>query len=249
MASAADLPVKAPAVAVTPAYNWTGFYVGANFGYGWGTLSSENGSTTYNIPGFGIVVASNRSDSENPTGIIGGGQIGYNWQIDKLVLGLEADLDGSGQTVSNSVTIANCTFAAGSCTVSGTVKIDWFATVRGRVGFAADRWLFYATAGYGWQHGKTSSTVTVGATSGSGGETAETRGSYVVGGGVETALSANWIAGVEYLYLDTGTFSTSRSISAAELALFGAPAGTTAVSRSDNRLTNNIVRLRLGYRF
>ncbi len=127
-ASAADIarrqmPAKAPAY-VTPAYNWTGFYVGINGGGGFGhsTLTNAAGSTGYNVNG-GLV----------------GGTLGYNYQINQWVLGIEGDIDWadiSGNT------------SAGICAgVTCSTKNDWLATVRGRVGYAFDRFMPYVTGG------------------------------------------------------------------------------------------------------
>ena len=100
-ALAADLPVKAPVyrAPVAAAYNWTGWYVGGNIGYGWGTAD-----TNYTDPGFGFFgLPTSFSASQNLSGIIGGGQIGYNWQANNTwVFGLEADFQGSGQKASAS---------------------------------------------------------------------------------------------------------------------------------------------------
>ena len=117
-ASAADMPLKAPAPAyVPPAYNWTGFYLGLNVG---GGLTSGGG--------FG-----------DASGIIGGGQIGYNWQSvgSPFVIGLEADIQGAD--LSNSAT-------ALGVTVDG--RLNAFGTVRGRLGYAWDRFMIYATGGW-----------------------------------------------------------------------------------------------------
>jgi outer membrane immunogenic protein len=99
VASAADLPppiyAKAPISAAT--WSWTGFYIGANVGGGFGR---DTDTVTAALPGIGTATGKARS---NTSGVIGGGQIGYNWQIGKIVLGLEADIDGSGQKSSGTI--------------------------------------------------------------------------------------------------------------------------------------------------
>jgi outer membrane immunogenic protein len=109
-------------VAAIP-FNRTGLYVGLNAGYGWshGSLAAFGPG----ISGFG---------SETMTGATGGGQFGFNWQINSLVFGIESDLQASGQ--------AGSAFYAG---ISETDRIPWFGTTRGRVGLAAHQFLLYAT--------------------------------------------------------------------------------------------------------
>src|SRR5690554_4792716 len=105
------MPVKAPAYAP---YNWTGFYVGINGGGGWGNSdwSGPTGTSGTNISG-GLV----------------GGTIGYNWQMNQLVFGLEADLDWSN--IQGSINTAPCT---SSC----ETRNSWLGTARGRIGYAFD---------------------------------------------------------------------------------------------------------------
>jgi outer membrane immunogenic protein len=123
-AFAADLPrampTKAPAV-FSPQYNWTGFYVGINGGYGWGKLSWS---------AFG-------SDAD-PSGGLVGGTVGYNWQTGPWVYGLEGDIDWSGIKGS---------FTSAACPTGCETKNEWLATVRGRLGYAFDRVMPYVTGG------------------------------------------------------------------------------------------------------
>jgi outer membrane immunogenic protein len=159
-AAAADLYGKAPAYAAAPfnVYSWNGFYVGANLGYQWGKVT--------NWP------------STSPSGVMGGGQFGYNWQVrPNWVLGLEADIQGSG---------ANDTFAAYK------FSNPWFGTVRGRVGYAMNNVLIYGTGGFAYGGG----TVSFGPMSES-----QTHTGWTVGAGVEVGLTPNWSAKAEYLYV------------------------------------------------
>lgn len=177
-AIAADLP--APVAPVPPGYvpyqnyNWSSVYIGGNVGYGFATASVSDS--------FGDTA------SENLNGIIGGGQIGANYQIGAFVFGVEGDFDASGQSHSTSI------FG-----ISETDKIDWVGTVRGRIGGAYDRWFFYVTAGGG--EGKLSANLTspFGSISAS-----KTHGAWVAGAGIEYGITDYLTARVEYLYLDTG---------------------------------------------
>ena len=94
MASAADLPVKAPiytkAPIMVPMYNWTGFYIGLNAGYSWGRQENDLVVTATGATLF--------SNSDHLNGFIGGGQIGYNWQVNQWVFGLEADFKGRAKS-------------------------------------------------------------------------------------------------------------------------------------------------------
>ena len=174
-ALASDLPGQAaPAAPVTnpPAFTWTGFYVGGNIGYSWGT-----GRLT--IPGVG-------SDSGSYDGVIGGGQIGYNWQTGDVVFGAEADLEATG--ISRSET------AFGARAKS---EIQYLGTVRGRVGMSFDNIMPYVTAGLAYANNKISGTV-LGATF----SDSKTHFGWTVGGGVEVDIGNGWSLKGEYLYVD-----------------------------------------------
>jgi opacity protein-like surface antigen len=127
VAHAADMPTKGlPAPISVPPYNWSGFYVGANFGGAW-----TNGSL--NIP--------NNSFYGGLTEFIGGVQAGYNFQAGHLLLGVEGDFDG-----------ATFSHPALPIPTFGSVSQNWIGTVAGRVGLVEDRWLVYGKAGGGWVH-------------------------------------------------------------------------------------------------
>jgi outer membrane immunogenic protein len=240
-AFAADLPAAAPmsykAPAYAAAYSWTGFYIGANLGGGFSTASDA--PTFFNAAGTTVLVGT--STSTNLSGVIGGGQLGYNWQAGRFVFGLEADFDGSGERGSSN-------FVSAVGTTMTSHQENWFSTVRGRLGYAPDRWLFYVTGGVAFENlgHNTTFTPTGGANIPVGGETV-TRTGYVVGGGVETALWGNWTGGVEYLYIDTGNFNTSLPIGAALATAFGAPTITSVTDTQ--RFQNNVIRAKLNLRF
>jgi outer membrane immunogenic protein len=118
-----------------PPFTWSGFYFGVNGGYGFASGSATATATTL----FGGATA---TSSGNLSGGILGGQIGYNFQIDSLVLGVELDGQWSDQT--QTTTTFSC---FGLCTLNETVGINWFSTFRARAGYAFDRVLVYVTAG------------------------------------------------------------------------------------------------------
>jgi outer membrane immunogenic protein len=173
---AADMAVKAPAY--VPSFNWTGFYVGANVGYGSATLDP------------GLVNSTDRLK-----GINGGAQIGYNWQMNSLVLGLETDIQASDQKQEDS-------FAGGALTVSQ--KSKWFGTVRGRVGYAPGPWMIYATGGFAYAN--YDATVTVLGFGASGSTNAN---GWTVGAGAEWMFMPRWSVKAEYLYMDFGNETVS----------------------------------------
>ena len=108
-AFAADLPSRkvAPVMAPVPVFTWTGFYVGVNIGYGFGGSNTITGSDVYlgNYPATvpGLNAAFNGNGGSKLNGILGGGQIGYNWQMGSLVAGIETDIQGAGLKSSNAL--------------------------------------------------------------------------------------------------------------------------------------------------
>ena len=202
--SAYAAPPPPPAAAI---YNWTGWYVGGNVGYSWGTADSS-----YTDPRFHPGPTS-FSGTEHLDGVIGGGQVGYNWELStNWVWGLEADLQASGERGSRSYA-SDCegTLAGVSCAQSQSAKILWFGTVRARAGILVNPslWL-YATGGLAYGGVNASGSVNITnipiswTYSGSG-----TNAGWTLGGGIEGAVpgSPAWRWKVEYLYLDLGSVS------------------------------------------
>jgi outer membrane immunogenic protein len=244
-ASAADLPMykKAPPPPISPVYNWSGWYAGVDGGGGW----AQNRSIIVNEtqaglpfisgtwPGFGSV------GSRNASGGFGGGQIGYNWQADHWVFGVEADIQGANIRSSRSVTLPYIN-AANTITLGVTEKLDWFGTVRGRIGYAWDRFLLYATGGlaYGQTRSSLAMTDTFGFTAF--GTNNTTRVGYVVGAGGEYAFNPNWSAKLEYQYIDLGkgTINTPEFI--------GGLASAFAVNNT-TRYDYHTVRIGLNYKW
>jgi outer membrane immunogenic protein len=239
-AFAADLAprtyTKAP-VYVDPGYNWTGFYLGGNIGYSWGT--SRDTSTLTNAAG---AVLLSTADKSNLNGVVGGGQIGYNWQMQSWVWGLEADIQGTGEQGSRAFTYT-APFIGGINFVPGVVvpfvltqKIDWFGTVRGRVGIlATPKVLLYATGGLAY--GQVNSSETIGTAVPSAFSNSITNVGWTVGAGIEGVIGGNWTAKLEYLYVDLGTVSSSYALPI-----------TNVISYSSH-VTDNVLRVGLNYKF
>jgi len=186
-AQAADLPSrKGPPPAYLPpppVFTWTGFYVGVNLGGGWKSGGSDNN-------GFGWW----NTGGNNSGGVVGGGQIGYNYQFSPwLVVGLETDFQGTSIGSGNG---GNNWWGVGwNFGNAQTARIDWFGTVRGRIGITPfdPHFLIYGTGGFaygevqrnGWWFNNSA-----------------TQTGWTAGGGVEWAFLPNWSAKVEYLYTD-----------------------------------------------
>jgi outer membrane immunogenic protein len=203
-ALAADLPQappppppQAPAAyvpTVVPQYNWGGIYFGLNGGYGFGDSS-------WNTPG------GSTGDFSTDGGLVGV-TVGANFQTGPLVVGIEGDIDWS-DIKGNLTSTALC---GGGATCTFQTENDWLGTIRGRVGYAWDRVLFYGTAGGAFGNIKPQLTVVS-----AGGTTAVQSDSsefgWTAGAGVEVALAENWTARVEYLFVDlqNGTLSCAAT--------------------------------------
>jgi outer membrane immunogenic protein len=183
-ASAADLPVKAvpKAVPFVAPYSWTGFYAGVNLG----GISATN------------------SDGASGGGVLGGGQLGYNFQSGNIVFGLETDIQATSVRGSNTVTI-------GGATLSETLRQPYFGTVRGRIGWTWDRWLAYVTGGYAYTsitHDGTATGTVTGTYS-----AINFKSGATIGGGLEWAAGDRWSVKGEYLYLsfngNTNVYTTT----------------------------------------
>lgn len=243
---AADLPAKAPAAAAAVVYTWSGFYAGGNVGYGWGKAANDVSFSQLGAipPGFAI------ADSVRLKGILGGAQIGYNWQPSRnWVFGLEADWQAADQKAGNTLPpqpYIIIPVTGGAIQTAYDAKIAWFGTVRGRIGYAFDRVLLYATGGLAYGKVKVSGTVTdsgtilgffpFSATAPFGGS--KVNAGWTLGGGIEGAIAGNWTWKIEYLYLDLGSLDTAAA------GPFGGETITT-----HTRFTDNIVRVGLNYRF
>jgi len=179
-------------------YNWSGFYIGAHGGYGWGRANSD----AFDTAGALSSTTERRSD-----GFFGGGQIGVNWQFHpNWLVGVEADLSG-----------ADLKGSLNSCTVTGCAtsdsKADWFGTVRGRVGVVFNNFMLYGTGGGAWMDNSVSRTIScVGAGCpavttpsvllGQTSSASSTLNGWVVGGGVEWGFAPGWTAKIEYQHME-----------------------------------------------
>jgi len=186
-AFAADMrPVMAP----PPAYNWTGFYIGGNLGGAW-----AHTTLTDDFTGASFVGGTH-------SGFIGGGQIGYNWQVSPLyVIGIEWMFDGTDISSSGSgVSILNTQ-------VQGSVHTDWVSTLAARLGYVSNNWLFYGKIGGGWVRNSATVTATfangtVASVSGS-----NTNSGWTAGLGAEYRLTYNWTAKAEWDFIGLNSWN------------------------------------------
>ncbi len=212
-AQAADMPAKsgqpsyykAPEL---PPFDWSGFYLGANGGYG-------RGRTSWSDPAAGA-----GSGNFRTRGALAGGQIGYNWQIGKIVVGVESDIDWAN--------INGASAAGGVCATNGGGQCEsrqsWLGTTRARLGVAFDRFLPYVTGGLAYGNVQAAQPS---------GTSSSTQTGWTAGGGIEYGISRNWSAKAEFLHIDLGTAT-----------FMGAASGTPTLSVP---ITDNIVRAGLNY--
>ena len=221
-ALAADLPVKAPPVYVAPMYNWSGFYIGGNGGWG----RSDDCWDVFTAAGAVLF-----DGCHDKSGGIIGGQIGYRWQLpnNHFVLGLEAQGDWANLRGSH-VSFFDPTLTLGT-------KVDGIGLFTGQFGFAWDTWLWYVKSGAA----VTSNTFSVSSTVGGVGlvSASSARWGGALGTGVEYGFTPNWSVGLEYDHLFMG--GADYSFSVPNRLLTGAL----------NRISQDVdmVTVRVNYRF
>jgi outer membrane immunogenic protein len=225
-----------------PVYSWTGFYVGANVGYGFGNDHSQVDLLLPSSLGTSVAT-SEPGTSVTPRGGLGGVQLGYNWQAGpRWVAGFEADFQGTAQndTACSSVLctsiIEPLLQAPESEIITVQHQLDYFGTLRGRLGFVANNTLFYATGGGAFGHVRETLHVNLGGFADQG-ITKDLTG-YVVGGGIEAMLWGGWSAKAEYLFMNLGSMSGSVEISAL---------GSPATLLSNSTVRDHIVRIGANY--
>ena len=223
-ALAADLAVKAPALAGPLPSQWSGFYLGIHGGYGWGHDSTDADFSPFPTP-----------SDPSPKGGVFGGQAGYNWQYGSVVAGLEVDFSGADLTDSKSSSIVFKGEERLPVTITSTLssKIDYFGSARARAGFLlTPDWLLYGTAGLGWAHD--SITASISATNGVVTESESATAfsnhfGWTAGAGLEYKLWQNLLLRAEYLHYGFGTVTYGDVV--------------------NNKLSIDVVRAGLSYKF
>ncbi len=242
-ARAADLPLKAPE---PPAYQWGGCYVGANAGGGT-TGVNFNGTVdpgTYLLAANGdpALVSSSATGGANADGFVGGGQVGCNYQTGTLVLGLEGDFDyfRSNPNFSNNTNTLSAAAGSAAFTATQSVTTDYLATVRPRVGIAADRNFAYLTGGAAFTDASYSQTY-ADANGGAGAISAsKALVGWAAGAGWEYAWADHWTFRAEYLYASFPTISAVGTITG--------PGGTNTLHGSTD-LVVQVLRAGVNFKF
>jgi outer membrane immunogenic protein len=252
LASAADLPLPTKAPATQAVYNWTGFYVGANFGGGW-SRSAVSGSATSALTGVGVFPET-FAGNINSSGVLGGGQIGFNYEFpSNWVVGIEADIDGSGIAgATNTCATILATGAVAACETSSS-RLNDFGTVRGRAGYALNNVLLYGTGGLAWDQNSITHTATcVGAACpgaslpfvSNNPSLSSSAIGWAAGAGAEWAFFRNWTFRLEYLHLEFDGVTTNYTFT-------GSVAGFpfTTASHTSSNTGVDIVRVGVNYLF
>ncbi len=202
-ALAADLPSRAPPPVYIPppAFTWSGVYVGATLGY-------AEGFTTFTDTGYFVDGASRQEQS---AGLIGGGTLGINFQQGSLVYGLETDFSGltNKKNEDYSLSFRRGLIGSDNYSFEDTGRMNWLGTVRGRIGLAVDRTMFYFTAGFAYANVKNDHSAAESVYFGEGvrsygydWNSNQTKFGWTAGLGLEYALTPNWTIKGEALYVD-----------------------------------------------
>ena len=229
-------------------YNWTGFYIGGNIGYGWGQNTNPSISFVDPAPpvGFDLYFAAGGNVFPNlkPAGMIGGGQIGYNWQMNQFVLGAVADFQAADIHASATVAVDPPGGLVPSLQTLSQ-RLDFLGTVRGKAGFALNNVMLYGTGGLAYGRVKSSMTfdVTPGVAILFNGTSSEWRTGWAAGVGGEYGVGP-WSFGLEYLHYDLGRSSvTAIGVPPTPAAFAGSSLTAT------QRTAGDIVRATINYRF
>jgi outer membrane immunogenic protein len=278
------MPAMAADIAPAPVYkapppvpvlcNWCGFYAGLNAGYAWteensinsvGSLPFASTAIAAAAPAAAVAGASSNIAVGNSNGFIGGGQIGYNFQTNYWVYGIEADFQGlSGKgsgASSNVVGIAGFPGTNVNTSLTASESVQWLGTVRGRLGYTVTpSLLVYGTGGLAYGEANSSAAIAQQITGpaatgangpyGSAASISSTRAGWTAGGGAEWLINRNWTAKLEYLHYDLGSATYSSSMS--NLATGVVPVGTllyTVGNTYSTKFAGDIVRVGVNYKF
>jgi outer membrane immunogenic protein len=216
-AFAADLSIrKAPAYAP---FTWTGFYGGVNLGYGWGDPQITTLVRSFVEPGPGSASSAAEGTSNSARSALGGFQAGYNLQAGSWVYGVETDLSvtklqAAAPSVGTSATaFAGVDAASLQATTNATASIDWFGTLRARLGFAWDRVLIYGTGGFAYGSVRLTDGAFFNGSAGDGSvfnsagnpKNSVVKGGWTAGGGIDYAYTNNIILSFTYMHVDLGS--------------------------------------------
>jgi len=246
-ASFAKTKHPAPPPPPPPAWSWAGFYVGGNIGYGFG---SSNTSVAFFDPTGTLITPQNSFAMD---GVLGGAQLGYNWQLDNWVLGLETDFQGTTQSGNGNYLCPVTACSAGPFVANISQQLQWFGTARGRVGWVAmPDSLFYITGGLAYGDIRSSETITGGSPpqppASFGFNTV--RAGWTIGTGYEGHIVGNWTWKIEYLFVDLGDIGGTALTSIVSSGVGYCDTHVCHLGTSFNStFTDNIVRVGFNYKW
>jgi outer membrane immunogenic protein len=258
-AQATDLPNKkkapnTPVTAVAQSYNWSGWYMGGNVGFGkgantgdgWTSFIDNNGSIPpyINLGAEGYFAAGgNVLPGTKPKGSLWGVQIGYNYAVSpEVILGLVTDIQSSNMRDERATSVTPPSYVPSSQVNES--KINWLGTARAKFGFAADNILLFGTAGVAYGGVKTATAFDCPDCSPAqffAGSTSATHVGWATGAGVDYGLSANWIISAEYMHYDLGSVNTTTTL------VSGTNDNTELYSKS--AFHGDVVRMSINYKF
>lgn len=258
MRGVAVLPIvfAGPALAASPTYDWSGFYLGLNAGNAWMRSSETTSLPCTESPGSGALCDSTNPGNAPLVGALGSGSFsgsgfsggiggGYNWQNGQAVYGVEFDaetLPGASKTATGASN-GYAVLAAGTpISLSSSVGAGWLVTARGRIGYAFDDLLVYGTGGLAVTRLSTNVTYNDGGTDTGSWTQAENKAGWAAGGGVEWALSKGWSVKAEYLFVKFGSVTASGAV------VTPANGYSNAISTSAD-LTVQLARAGINYKF
>jgi outer membrane immunogenic protein len=249
-AVAADMPVKAVYRAPVVVYNWTGCYIGGSVGANWRRSYDPSFSLVDGGSGAAAALAAGAIPprySIDGSGWLGGGQIGCNYQASNWVFGIETDI--SGTRLNGSQTLNTAVAGFFPVTASASQSMNWIGTTRGRIGWAFDNVLVYATGGAAYA--KVSNTYGLSNVAGGGNVSTALADSanqfgWTLGAGLEVGFG-QWSVKGEYLYYDIGSHTLTGNCTITGGALCAGATPTTFSTQFANR--GSIARVGLNYRF
>jgi outer membrane immunogenic protein len=243
-AQAADMPVKY--VAPAPVFTWTGCYVGVHIGYKWGTSSQTYGGQRNGVPNAFLAAGTDLTGDYNVNGPVGGAQGGCNYQTGLWVWGVEVDGAWSSASGQASPTAALALVDPNASFRTFTTNERWLSTARGRLGWAADRWMWYVTGGAAWSGFDVNNDLRLAANGGFPVRqpTRVNKTGWIVGVGTEYALLGGWSVKSELLYANFGTLHYGD-----EPGVVNGCVAVNACYNADVKMHEYIWRVGMNYRF
>jgi outer membrane immunogenic protein len=251
-AMAADLSRPAPAPApvytkapmMAPLFTWTGCHIGGNIGGKWATTSGSVDIPAATGPGGASPASTFALADTTASTLIGGGQIGCDYQTGVFVFGVEGDVDWQKWSTSRTVGAAfPALFVPGD---TFDVSSNWQASARGRLGYAMDRTLIYITGGAAWTNVSVGTNfIPIGVFPATVASESKTLLGGTLGGGLDYAVTNNVILGIEGRY----TWYGSQTFNAGLLSTSGGPPFTTAAATQTIKLNTAEVMGKLDFKF